>query len=67
MEALLSVLKEIRDTAKMENANFFVFDEKSAEKMDEVRELSHVWRTSWIISPLNVLIERYEKALQSAF
>lgn len=67
MEALLSVLKEIRQTAQMDNANFFVFDEKSAEKMDEIRELSHVWRTSWIISPLDVLIKRYEDALQSAF
>lgn len=67
MEALLSTLKEIRRVAEMKDANFFVFDDKSKEKMDEIRELSHVWRTSWIISPLDVLIERYEKALASAF
>lgn len=67
MEALLSTLKEIRRTAEMKDANFFAFDERSKEKMNEIRELSHVWRTSWIISPLDVLIERYENALRSAF
>lgn len=65
-EALLITLKEIREVATMKNASFFAFDENSKEKMDEIRELSHVWRTSWILSPLDVLIARYEKLLKSS-
>ena len=60
---LLSILKEIRRTATMERANFFVFDDESESKMLEIKKLTHVWRTSWILSPLDYLIERYEKVL----
>jgi hypothetical protein len=63
LKRLIAVLREIRKVATMDNANFFVFDEKSKEKMNEIKALSHVWRTSWIISPLDLLIDRYEEAL----
>ena len=66
-EALLENLKDIRRYATMENADFFVFDKESELKMAEIRKLTHVWRTSWILAPLDFLIERYEKFLSSAF
>lgn len=63
-EALLRELREIRQVATMETANFFPFVEDSEEKMNELRALTRVWRQSWIIEPLDRLIERYESHLE---
>jgi len=61
MEALLSGLKELRSSATFESANFFVFDEDSDAKMKEVREVTRIYRQSWLIEPLDRLIKRYSK------
>ena len=55
---LVSLLKEIRETATMKTANFYVFDPDSDQKMDELRKLTRVWRRSWLIAPLDDIIER---------
>ena len=60
-EALLSILRDMRRVATMEDTNFFVFDEDSDEKMAEIRELTRLWRQSYLLSPLDFLISRYEK------
>lgn len=60
MAWLLRELREIRRTATMENASFYVFDKDEPAKMEQIRELTRSWRNSWLIGPLDRLIERYE-------
>lgn len=62
-EALISELKEIARVAKMETANFGGMGGGS-DPTDFIRERTRLWRNSWIISPLEALIERYEQALK---
>ncbi len=59
-EMLIDVLRNIQHTARMENAHFYVFDKDGDEKMKEIRSVSKIWRESYIISPLERLIYRYE-------
>ena len=59
--ALLSELRELHRTATMESANF---DGSNREHRTEfIREKTQLWRETWLISPLEKLIERYERAL----
>lgn len=43
-------LNDIRDTATMKNADF----------TDEVKSMTKLWRETWIIEPLNSIIEEME-------
>lgn len=65
MEMMVKLLREIRDNAKMENAHFFPFDKDGNTKMEEIREVSDLWRRTWLIAPLTDLINRYESELSN--
>lgn len=65
MAMMIRLLREIRETAKMKNACFFPFDPNGDEKMEEVRNASELWRSTWLIAPLTDLINRYESELRS--
>ncbi len=54
-EMLLSELKELRRVATMETANF-----GSQGSTENIKRQTKVWRGSWLIAPLDRLIERYE-------
>ena len=62
--ALLAELKDIRRTATMEHASFFAVDPSESNKMNNLREVTRIWRESWLIGPLDRLIARYEDALE---
>lgn len=47
---LVSLLRELRETATMKNADF----------PQELKDKTRLWRNTWLVSPLDDLIERYE-------
>lgn len=51
-------LKEIVNTATMNNASFYMNNE---EKNNEIKRVTRLWRETWIISPLNHIINDIEK------
>lgn len=54
-------LIQLRDTATMETANFSRPDLKGSVEMDKaIKDMTKLWRESWLIDPLNAMIERYE-------
>ena len=65
-EALLSELRELLRIARMESANFdnhplgreIAFDPQ--KPTEYVREITRLWRNSWLVHPLEKLIARYE-------
>lgn len=71
-EALITELKELLVIAKMERANFdhypaeevvanFIKGEPNPTTVtDFIKERTELWRKSWLIGPLEALIERYE-------
>ena len=61
-EALLSELRELHRTATMENADFGRGNKENPTGF--IKERTQLWRKSWLISPLEKLIERYERALK---
>ena len=54
-EMLLSELKELRRTASMEMAHF-----GNDETTESIRCQTKIWRDTWLIGPLEMLIKRYE-------
>jgi hypothetical protein len=61
-EALLSELRELHKDAMMKNANFSRGSKENPTKF--IKERTHLWRRTWLIIPLERLIERYERALK---
>lgn len=62
-EALVEELKELRRVATFESAGFFIFEDDAEERNNEIREITKLYRESWLIRPLDELIERYEAVI----
>lgn len=61
--AIVQQLREIRDVSTMKSANFRLGDEPFPFGLDVtelVKIATRLWRSSWIIGPLNVLIAELE-------
>ena len=63
-EDLLRELKEIRQTATMERADFGNLLSKEDNPTEFIRKKTDLWRRNWLIAPLDRIIERYESALE---
>lgn len=61
-DKLIRVLTDIRDTTTMKTARFGSIGDET--KTQEIEELTRLWRNTWIIGPLEELIERYENAIK---
>jgi hypothetical protein len=67
LQALISELKQIAKVARMESCDFGSIGNASIGNKNPtqfIRERTKLWRHSWIIGPLEELIDRYEKALE---
>lgn len=73
IKGLIEELKEIREIATMNTAKFTRIRETQLNEMlkidpkyvsEFIRERTRIWRHSWIIDPLDELIERYEAHLE---
>lgn len=67
---ILRRLENIRRTATMENASFYLNKEnkdwlKMGNEADtnKIKEATHLWRSSWIILPLDEVIKELESIL----
>ncbi len=68
---ILDIIKEVRRISKMEHASFHDPDAKEMSKewwntepyTKGVREATRLWRDSWIIGPLDEVIEILEKEI----
>ena len=55
MRRMLDELRKIRQTATMETADF----------NSEIKRATSLWRKTWLLNPLDALIERYEDDLRN--
>lgn len=72
VRALIEELKELLDVAEMKSANFdSPFDSPLTNSVpidpqrptEFIRDRTRIWRQSWLIRPLQALIDRYEATL----
>lgn len=64
---ILRKLREVRKTATMESASFYLPKEKedwlkmgNDADTEKIREATRLWRQSWILHPLNEVIKDLE-------
>lgn len=62
-EVLARAIDEIREAhrcATMKDCHLYPMDPNGDKKMDDLRELTDLWRSSWILSPLESGLERLD-------
>lgn len=57
---VLRLLREARESATMKNASFGGFGKEGEKKTKEIKEETRLYRQSWIISPLDRVINQLE-------